>query len=111
MEGKCGIGISFGLVSYMSELYEVNIDYHSDKIPQSVRILRPTVYRDGNSFCCLLGADPQSGIFGCGDTPEDAMDDWDNAYQHLLSIDPRLNSLYSNLKGIQTHWIGWRKKH
>ncbi len=48
--------------------------------------LDPTVFKDGNSYCCLLGSDPQSGVFGCGATPEEAIKDWEkNLRTHLTS--------------------------
>nr|WP_315419652.1 hypothetical protein [uncultured Pedobacter sp.] len=46
--------------------------------------LDPTVFKDGDSYCCIFGSDPQSGVFGCGDTPEEALIDWDkNLRTHL----------------------------
>lgn len=39
--------------------------------------LRPVVFKEGNGYCCLLGPDPQTGVMGCGDTPEAAIADWD----------------------------------
>lgn len=56
---------------------KVNINYEDDKLPEAIRTLRPVVYRDGDSFCCLLGPDPQEGIFGCGPTREEALIDWE----------------------------------
>jgi hypothetical protein len=42
----------------------------------AVRELQPALFREGSGFCCLLGPDPQAGIFGCGNTPEQAIADW-----------------------------------
>jgi len=42
--------------------------------------LKPVIFQEGNPFCCLLGTDPQAGVFGCGDSLKEAIADWD---QHL----------------------------
>lgn len=48
------------------------------------KALKPTIFKDGDSFCCLLGADPQNGVMGCGPSPKDAVEDWDqNLKTHL----------------------------
>jgi hypothetical protein len=46
--------------------------------------LKPVVFKDGDSYCCILGPDPQQGIFGCGDTPEEALSEWEAALQARL---------------------------
>ncbi|MCF6404617.1 hypothetical protein L3C95_17100 [Chitinophaga filiformis] len=54
----------------------VELNYESADLPKPVRDFKPQVYQDGDSFCCLLGPDPQAGIFGCGPSPTAAMEDW-----------------------------------
>lgn len=61
----------------MTGLETVTIDFDAKDIPASVKEFRPAVFKDGNSFCCLLGPDPQKGIFGCGSTTDEALADWD----------------------------------
>jgi hypothetical protein len=52
-------------------------------------VLKPVVFKEGDSYCCLLGPDPQAGVFGCGDTPMEALSDWDaNLQARLRSADP-----------------------
>jgi hypothetical protein len=63
----------------------VHIDSSDLNIPGSVNALQPVVFHDGNSYCCLLGPDPQAGIFGCGSTVIDALQDWDNHLKERLS--------------------------
>lgn len=41
-------------------------------------LLKPVVFKDGDSFCCILGPDPQMGVFGCGNTPEEALEEWND---------------------------------
>src|SRR3954471_13521636 len=62
----------------------LNIDYEEGRWPESARTFRPLVYRDGESYCCLLGPDPQEGVFGCGDNVEDAVMDWDEQLQKRI---------------------------
>lgn len=54
------------------------------KVPASVAALRPTLFKDGNSYCTILGPDPSIGIFGCGNTPEAALADWDKHLKECL---------------------------
>ena len=59
------------------EEMKVSIDFTKSDIPESVKAFRPLLFHDGNAYCCVLGPDPQAGVFGCGDTPEQALEDWD----------------------------------
>ncbi|WP_316812224.1 hypothetical protein [Pedobacter heparinus] len=52
----------------------------------AVRKMRPIVYMDGDVFCCLSGLDAETGVFGCGSTPEDAIDDWRSALLVQLNV-------------------------
>lgn len=42
--------------------------------------LRPSIFPDGNQWCCLLGDNLQVGIVGFGETPEKACAAFDNAF-------------------------------
>lgn len=67
---------------------EVPANYDSDKLPQTVKTLHPVIFHDGDAFCCLLGPDPETGVFGCGITQEDAVKDWDIAlHQRIDAFD------------------------
>jgi hypothetical protein len=46
--------------------------------------LKPIVFKDGDSYCCVLGPDPQQGVFGCGDTPAEALAEWETNLQLRL---------------------------
>jgi len=64
------------------------------------KLLQPIVFKDGDSYCCLFGSDPQAGIFGCGDTAIDAVEDWNkNLQDHLTSADEN-DELVKFVKGI-----------
>jgi hypothetical protein len=64
----------------------VDIDYSDVQLPESVKTFQPLLFKEGNSYCCVLGPDPQAGVFGCGDTPIHALQDWD---KHLKEYEPR----------------------
>src|SRR5690606_7178376 len=55
----------------------VEIDLTSESMPRTIRTLLPAVYKEGDSYCCLLGPDPEQGIFACGNTPESALSAWE----------------------------------
>jgi hypothetical protein len=57
----------------------INIDFTASGIPDAVKNFRPYVYKDGDKYYCILGADKEQGIFGTGDTAELAMQDWERA--------------------------------
>jgi len=50
------------------------------------RFLRPELFRDGNKWCALYGADLQAGIAGFGDSPADAIEAFNREY--IRKIDP-----------------------
>lgn len=68
----------------VESLEKVEIDTIWSNLPKSYHKLRPAIYRDDNIFCCLLGPDNQEGIFGCGDTAEEAIRDWDYHLNEVL---------------------------
>ena len=48
-------------------------------------VFRPRLYPDGDQWCALYGDDLQSGVAGFGDTPDQAMRDFDAAWATPLS--------------------------
>jgi hypothetical protein len=53
------------------------IDFSDTNLPLMVRILQPLVYKDGDGICVVFGPNPTDGIFGCGKTANEALNDWD----------------------------------
>jgi hypothetical protein len=60
------------------ETYEP--DYERDDIPPSVKLLMPDISREDSNIWRVRYGDPQSGLGGCGHTPQEAMEDFDRAY-------------------------------
>jgi hypothetical protein len=59
---------------------KVNLDLLGD-VPETAKALQPVLFVEGDAYCCVLGPDPQEGVFGCGPTPEAALLDWDSHLQ------------------------------
>ena len=59
--------------------------------------LKPNVFHDGNSFCVLYGKDPQSGVFGRGDSLEEALIDWDNSLKKAVSNDIDIKRIIAHM--------------
>ena len=56
-------------------------DFDQPGIPLIAKTLTPAVFRDGDSYCCVLGPDPVEGVVGCGGSPLEAVEDWTRNYQ------------------------------
>lgn len=69
----------------MEGLEVISINYEDPTLPKLVREFRPAVYLDGQDYCCLLGPDPQEGIFGCGHNRQDAINDWIQHFNERIS--------------------------
>ena len=63
-----------------AEKEKISLDYTHADVPQSARNFMPDVYRDGDRFICVLGIEPDA-VTGQGATIEEALKDWDRAYQ------------------------------
>jgi hypothetical protein len=63
---------------------KVEIDFDQPNIPLAVKILEPVVFKEGDAYCCLLGPDPQEGIFGCGKSSDEAVQDWNKHFQEMV---------------------------
>jgi len=83
------------LPSYLHELAQQNINNEADVIQQkylaeSRRSLWAIVYKlipfkDGNSWCVLLGNDLQDGIAGFGNTPAVALQAFEDEFNVAIS--------------------------
>lgn len=62
----------------------VPLDYDSLEFSPAVRQFRPTLYRDAESFCCILGPDHEHAIEGCGSTEDEALKMWEKAFKERL---------------------------
>jgi len=67
------------------EKERIHVDYTIDGIPDSVKNFQPDVYRDGDQYYLILGDNNEGGVFGCGFSLQEAMQEWDKAYQEKRS--------------------------
>lgn len=49
-------------------------------------LFKPKLSRDGNQWCALLGDDLQSGVAGFGDSPAEAMLDFDKSWNEKIGV-------------------------
>jgi len=68
------------------ELQTIDLSLIGDNLPESASVLRPALWQDGDEYCALLGPDPQEGVFGCGPTPQQAIQDWDLHLQERRAV-------------------------
>lgn len=73
------------------ENLQISIDYEDPKLPGTVAIFKPLLWKERESFCCIVGPNPQTGVFGCGETAQEALIDWDKHLQALID-NPRANN-------------------
>lgn len=60
------------------EKIKVKIDFDDRSLTEAVRTLQPLVFKDGKTFCCVLGPNRLRGIFGCGNTVNIALEEWES---------------------------------
>jgi hypothetical protein len=65
---------------------EVQIDFKGPAIPYRAGILHPVVFKDGKNYCCVLGPDLDDGVFGFGESPEQALQDWDKNLTERIEL-------------------------
>jgi hypothetical protein len=63
---------------------KIDLNYDDPNLPAAVHQFKPVLFREGESFCMLLGPDPQEGIFGCGDSVDVAISDWDRHFNEEI---------------------------
>lgn len=81
----------------------IKIDYDRMDLPGAVRYFKPIIYKDGTNYCCLMGPDPQQGVFGCGDSPQDAVKDWMDDLEERLKTSRPNDKMVQYLQGNYSH--------
>jgi hypothetical protein len=84
---------------HLNEEDIITIDYEAGDIPASVKEFRPAVFREADRFCCILGPDPEIGVFGSGTSIEEALRDWDEDFKRRIQgLKPPCNEVDQYLK-------------
>ena len=63
-------------ISYYSQNIQNEIMYVVGQYNKPSSIYRPSLSIDGNKWCALYGDNLQDGVAGFGDSPQEAMDDF-----------------------------------
>ena len=64
----------------------IKVNYGTPGSSRYFKELRPVVFREMGGYYCLLGPDLQEGILGTGDSPEEAVEDWERRLLKRLSV-------------------------
>ena len=62
----------------------ITVNYEDTDLPLSLREFKPILFKEKEIYFCLLGPDPQEGIFGFGRTITDAIRNWDLDFKNRL---------------------------
>lgn len=69
------MGISFYFEQAGEAMKQAAYEYERPSV-----LFKPTLSREGNMWCALLGENLQSGVAGFGETPSKAMYDFDQKF-------------------------------
>jgi hypothetical protein len=67
-------------ICYAADLAKLAIQEAALRFSAPSVLYRPALSKDGNQWCALYGENLQDGVAGFGDTPEQAMADFDRAW-------------------------------
>jgi len=80
----------------------IEFDFDQQWVPKRAQKLRPRLYRDGYAYCCVFGPDLQVGIYGCGDSPEEAIMEWtDDLDQRIKGLTGDDNAAHLALEHLE----------
>jgi hypothetical protein len=62
----------------------VSFEFSRFRLPQYVNEFKPLLFKNGEVYFAVLGSDLKNGICGKGETPEDALMDWNDQLREVL---------------------------
>ena len=62
----------------------VPLDYESPQLSKAVKQFKPTLYREGEAFVCVLGPDKEQAIYGHGVTEDEALKNWGEEFKERV---------------------------
>jgi hypothetical protein len=71
------VNLNFSGASYLWQHIQQEIYCVSHEMQRPSVLYRPSIQIDGNRWIALYGENLQDGVCGCGDTPAEAMADFD----------------------------------
>lgn len=73
----------------IADANKIEVDFREEYLPISIKLFKPVLFHEGEIYYCLLGPDPEDGIFGYGNTTNEALINWDNHLrERIKSKDP-----------------------
>ncbi len=71
-------------VAYAANMAGESVQQVAGEYARPSVLWRPALTIDGNKWCALYGANLQDGVAGFGDSPEEAMHDFDREWRQKL---------------------------
>lgn len=71
-------------IAHAADMAGISIRDAAARYEAPSAIYRPRIYIDGNKWCALYGDNLQDGVAGFGDSPADAMYDFDRNWSVKL---------------------------
>jgi hypothetical protein len=75
------VNLNFSGASFLWQHVQQEIYCVSHEMQRPSVLYRPTIGMDGSKWCALYGADLMNGVAGFGDTPAEAMADFDKNWR------------------------------
>lgn len=69
-------------ISFAVSIVQQEMVVAAQEMGRPAVVFKPTLSRDGNMWCALLGENIMEGVAGFGETPAAAMTAFDNAFYH-----------------------------
>lgn len=73
-------------IAHAADMVKVSIQAAAARYESPSAVYRPSLSIDGNQWCALYGDNLQDGVAGFGDSPADAMWDFDRNWATKLPI-------------------------
>lgn len=79
---EANIGHYFEMTMHEAQRAVISIE---EELTRPSAIYKPAIRLDGNKWCALYGEDLQCGVAGFGDSPAQAMDEFDKEWRKNLA--------------------------
>lgn len=78
----------------------IDIDFSRPGIPSSAEMLHPDLIQEGGMYQCIWQSRSSAAITGEGETPEQALQNWDKKIQEIVCNTTRNDELANQLKEL-----------
>lgn len=80
--------LAMNSISHAASMIQSAFQEAAGELARPAVIYRPTLSIDGNKWCALYGPNPMEGVCGFGDSPAEAMWDFDKNWYAKLPAAP-----------------------